>query len=149
MLHSQDSLHCGPKTPVSLSAADITALLPCDEEDFANGRQPLQRAALEGTPTAAENPPLVNLAQRSLFATLMQIHHFWGMVSRGAVTFARSLRPWESNSKFSQMAAKLKQWEDSLPAEHKWSFANLKSHKEKNEDLVSSSDFFFFFFFFV
>lgn len=137
MLHSQDSLHCGPNTPVSLSAADITALLPCDEEDFAIGRQPFQRAALEGTPTAAENPTLVHLAQRSLFATLMQIHHFWGMVSRGAMTFARSSRPWESNSQFSQMAAKLKQWEHSLPAEHKWSYANLESHKRKNEDLVS------------
>ena len=136
MLHSQDSLHCGPLTPVSLSAADITALLPCDEEDFAAGRQPSQRAALEGTPAAVEQPSLVNLAKRSLFATLMQIHHFWGIVSRRAVSFGRSSRPWESDSQFSQMAAKLKNWERALPPEHKWSFANLRNYKEKNEDLV-------------
>ena len=37
MLHSQDNLHSGPVSPVALSAFDITTLLPCDEDDFANG----------------------------------------------------------------------------------------------------------------
>lgn len=37
MLHSQDSLHSGPMSPVSLAAADITALLPCNEQGLCSG----------------------------------------------------------------------------------------------------------------
>jgi hypothetical protein len=136
MLHSQDSLHSGPANPVTLAASEITALLPCSEEDFAAGRQPTSRAALEGTPPAIECPSLTKDTRRSLFASLMQIHHYWGIVGRRAVKFGRSPRPWEKSSDFSRMVSKLEDWEDSLPARHKWSIDNLRYHKARGEDLV-------------
>ena len=137
MLHSQDSLHSGPSSPVSLAAADITTLLPCDEDDSACGREPRSRAALEGTPPAIENPSLIRDANRSLFATLMQIHHFWGMVGRRAVSYSKSSRPWEPTSEFSSMANRLREWEQSLPREHTWSSFLLKRYKAEGQDLVS------------
>jgi len=136
MLHSQDSLHSGPLSPVSLAAADITALLPCNEDDFAHGREPRSRAALEGTPPAVENPSLIRDPNRSLFATLMQIHHFWGIVGRRAMSYSKSSRPWEPTSEFSMMVRRLKDWEQSLPHEHMWSNFLLKGYKAEGQDLV-------------
>ena len=136
MLHSQDSLHSGPLSPVSLVAADITALLPCNEEDFAHGREPRSRAALEGTPPAVDNPSLIRDPNRSLFATLMQIHHFWGIVGRRAVSYSKSSRPWEPMSEFSKMARRLQEWEQNLPHEHMWSNFLLKGYKAEGQDLV-------------
>ncbi|KFA81040.1 hypothetical protein S40288_00822 [Stachybotrys chartarum IBT 40288] len=136
MLHSQDSLHSGPSCPVSLGVADITALLPCEEDDFANGRNPVSRAALEGTQPASENPELICDPNRSLFASLMQVHHFWGIVGRRAVKFARSSQPWASSSDFSQMVRKLAAWEHGLPERHTFSLSNLHRYKEQGEDLA-------------
>ncbi|CEJ86381.1 hypothetical protein VHEMI04090 [[Torrubiella] hemipterigena] len=136
MLHSQDSLHSGPLSPVTLAASDITTLLPCDEQSFSQGIEPKSRAALDGTPPAIENPALINDPNRSLFASLMQLHHLWGIVGRRAVTYGKSSRPWEPTSGFSRMAYTLSQWEASLPHEHTWSAANLKKHKADGEDLA-------------
>ncbi|KYK57950.1 hypothetical protein DCS_04963 [Drechmeria coniospora] len=136
MLHSQDSLHSGPLSPVSLAAADLTTLLPCNEDDFAHGREPRSRAALDGTPPAVDNPSLMRDPNRSLFATLMQIHHFWGIVGRRAVSYSRSARPWEPTSEFSKMAASLEDWERHLPHEHLWSHFLLKRYKADGQDLV-------------
>lgn len=136
MLHSQDSLHSGPLSPVTLAASDITTLLPCDEESFSQGIEPKSRAALDGTPPAIDNPSLINDPNRSLFASLMQLHHLWGIVGRRAVTYGKSSRPWEQTSGFSRMAYTLSQWEASLPHEHTWSAANLKKHKAAGEDLA-------------
>jgi hypothetical protein len=136
MLHSQDSLHSSPLCPVSLAAADITALLPCDEDDFASGREPVSRAALEGTLPAIENPALMCDRRRSLFATLMQVHHFWGTVGRRAVNFARSPRPWEANSDFSIMAKKLRDWEQGLPQHHLFERRLLQKYKAEGQDLA-------------
>ncbi len=136
MLHSQDSLHSGPLSPVSLGASDITALLPCDEEDFAHGREPKSRAALEGTQPAIDNPELISDPNRSLFATLMQVHHLWGIVGRRAVTYGRSPRPWEPTSQFSQMVKRLRDWENALPHEHMFSLFLLKGYKAEGQDLV-------------
>jgi hypothetical protein len=136
MLHSQDSLHSGPLSPVSLGASDITALLPCDEEDFAAGREPKSRAALEGTQPAVDNPELVTDRNRSLFASLMQIHHLWGIVGRRAVSYGRTPRPWEPTSQFSQMVRRLRDFENSLPSDHMFSAYLLKSYKSKGQDLV-------------
>ncbi|KAM4065330.1 fungal specific transcription factor [Hirsutella rhossiliensis] len=136
MLHSQDSLHSGPMSPVSLAAADITALLPCNEEDFAHGREPRSRAALEGTPPAVDDPSLIRDPNRSLFATLMQIHNFWGIVGRRAVSYSKSSRPWEPTSEFSQMARRLGEWEQGLPHEHMWSNFLLKGYKAEGQDLA-------------
>ncbi len=137
MLHSQDNLHAGPKCPVSLTASDITALLPGSEEDFANAREPRSRAALEDTPPALANPHLVSDARRSLFATLIQTHHFWGAISRQALSYDKSLRPWDPDSNFAKMAAKLKDWESNLPPDHRWGDQFFEAYKRGRQELVS------------
>lgn len=136
MLHSQDNLHSGPSSPVSLSAADITTLLPCDEEDFARGTEPASRAALDGTQPAKDNPALLSDKNRSLFATLMQIHHLWGTVGRRTVYYSRSPKPWDSNSQFSQMVTTLREWEAALPPSHLFSKQLLRRYKDVGEDLA-------------
>ncbi|KAK0729701.1 hypothetical protein B0H67DRAFT_559408 [Lasiosphaeris hirsuta] len=136
MLHSQDNLHSGPRSPVSLVASDITALLPCNEKDFANAREPKSRAALEDTPAAIENPKLVSDDGRSLFATLIQAHYYWGAISRRAISLDRSPRPWESGSEYAQMARRLEDWERGLPNDHRWSRVLLKGYKQDREDLA-------------
>ena len=139
MLHSQDNLHSGDKSPISLSASDITTLLPCTEKDFADAREPSSRAALEDTPPALANPKLVNDPRRSLFATLIQSHYYWGTISRRAITHDKSPRPWEPTSEYAKMAKRLAEWELSLPGDHRWSNVLLKGHKQEGQDLVRCS----------
>ncbi|KAK4145372.1 uncharacterized protein C8A04DRAFT_35863 [Dichotomopilus funicola] len=135
MLHSQDNLHSGPHSPVLLSASDITALLPSNEDDFANAREPKSRAALEGTPPALENPALVADVGRSLFATLIQVHQYWGAIYRRAVNNNRSPEPWNPTSEYAQMERRLADWEDGLPNDHRWSPLLLKGYKHEGQDL--------------
>lgn len=139
MLHSQDNLHSGPHSPVSLSPSDITTLLPCNEDDFANAREPKSRAALEDTPPALKSPYLVADAGRSLFATLIQAHHYWGAISRRAIKYDRSERPWEETSEFSKMSRRLASWEGGLENDHRWSVFLLKGYKQEGQDLVRQS----------
>ncbi|KAF4957879.1 hypothetical protein FSARC_11143 [Fusarium sarcochroum] len=136
MLHSQDQLHSGPHSPISLAASDISALLPCDEDVFASGREPPSRAALAGTPPAMDNPGLVYDPNRSLFASLMQAHHFWGIISRRAVKFARSSYPGDPNSEFARVSRDLEEWERNLPQNHRWSGLALREYKANAQDLA-------------
>lgn len=131
----QDNLHSGPRSPVSLAASDITALLPCSEEEFAHGIEPSARAALEDTPPARDNPDLCT-GSRSLFASLMQVHHYWGIVSRRAMANDKSPCPWDSNSDYSKISLRLGNWEMNLPNDHKWSPYLLTGHKAAGQDLV-------------
>ncbi|KAL2142445.1 hypothetical protein VTI28DRAFT_1154 [Corynascus sepedonium] len=135
MLHSQDNLHSGPRSPVLLSASDITALLPTNEHDFANAREPKSRAALEGTQPALDNPALVADEGRSLFATLIQAHHYWGIIYRRAISNNRSSRPWEQDSEYAQMERRLADWENGLPNDHRWSSLLLKGYRQEGQDL--------------
>lgn len=135
----QDNLHSGPESPISLAAGDITALLPGSEEEFARGQEPASRAALEDTPPAIENSKLISDPRRSLFATLIQTHYFWGRVSRRAVKYDRSSRPWEDTSEYHELVQKLHEWEANLPHEHMWSPVLLKGYKASCQDLVSHS----------
>ncbi|KAF5669020.1 general repressor of transcription [Fusarium heterosporum] len=136
MLHSQDQLHSGTHSPISLSASDITTLLPCDEDDFDNGRIPSSRAALGGTPPAISDPGLVLDPNRSLFASLLQAHNFWGIITRRAVKFTSSRYPWNSESKFASVVRDLDQWESNLPRNHQWCSFMLKEHKARGQDLA-------------
>ncbi|KAG5984452.1 hypothetical protein E4U55_004796 [Claviceps digitariae] len=136
MLYSHDNLHSGPMSPVSLAASDMTTLLPGDEEDFAHGREPRSRAALDGTPPAINNPKLIRDPGRSLFATLMQVHGWWSLVGRRAVRYSKSPRPWDPASEFSQTARKLREWEQDLPHEHVWSTFLLKGYKAESQELA-------------
>ncbi|KAF3797033.1 hypothetical protein GCG54_00008999 [Colletotrichum gloeosporioides] len=132
----QDNLHCGALSPVSLAANDITALLPSNEDDFANGREPYSRAALEDTPPARDNPSLIHQPSRSLFASLIQAHYYWGKVARRAMATMKSANPWDPTSEYAIMAKQLMNWEHQLPADHRWSMVLLKGHKTVGEDLA-------------
>lgn len=134
----QDNLHCGALSPVSLAANDITALLPSNEDDFANGREPHPRAALEDTPPARENPSLIHQPSRSLFASLIQSHYYWGKVARRAMATMKSTNPWDPASQYAIMSKQLLHWEQQLPPDHRWSLVLLKGHKTVGEDLVGS-----------
>ena len=144
MLYSQDNLHASPSAPVSLAANDISLLLPCDEDDFNNGVVPKMRAALEDTPPARQDPSLVSTPARSLFATLMQSHQLWGRVLRGAVGQTKRGRkgyvagdhPRDPKSEYAAISAKLKAWEDSLPANHHWSKDLMRMYKAHGLDLA-------------
>ncbi|KAL2255295.1 hypothetical protein VTK26DRAFT_3666 [Humicola hyalothermophila] len=136
MLHSQDNLHSGPRSPVLLAASDITALLPCNERDFAEAREPTSRAALEDTPPAVQNPALVSDGRRSLFAVLIQAHYYWGVISRRAISNDKSSQPWEPTSEFAVMAKRLADWEASLPKDCRWSSVLVRSYKQEGEDLA-------------
>ena len=137
MLHSQDNLHSGPRSPVLLSASDITTLLPSNEEDFANAREPKSRAALENTPPALANPALVADEGRSLFAVLIQAHHYWGAIYRRALGNNKSPRPWEPDGEYAQTERQLAEWEGGLPNDYRWSPHLLKRYKQEGLDLVS------------
>jgi hypothetical protein len=137
VLHSQDNLHSGPYKPFSLASSDITALLPCDEEEFKAAQVPQSRAALEGTPPAMQNPQLTTLRPRSLFATLIQTHHLWGIIARRAVSNEKSSRPGNDNSEYQRMASSLRRFEDNLFGDHRFGIKSLKGHRQDNEDLVN------------
>jgi len=136
MLHSQDNLHSGPRSPISLSADDITTLLPSNELDFANARQPLTRAALEDTPPAKSNVDLIHLKDKSLFATLIQSHYYWGAISRRAIQHDKCPDPWNEKSQYAMTKKRLIKWESDLPGDHRWSKVLLKGHKQDGQDLV-------------
>ncbi|KAI5921146.1 hypothetical protein F4810DRAFT_376425 [Camillea tinctor] len=136
MLHSQDNLHSGPYKPISLAASDITALLPSDEADFEAGRIPDQRAALEGTPPAIQNPSLVSLKPRSLFASLMQVHNYWGIIARRVLCNEKDWRPADEDSDYARLNQRLKDWERNLPSEHGFGKILLGGYRHYTEDLA-------------
>lgn len=134
-LIAQDNLHSGPTSPVSLRAGDIDILLPASERNFDSGQEPIFREALEG-PHVPENLALQD-SSRSLFASLIQIRHYWGTVARRAIRHERDVDPWHSQSYFSGMAGKLNSWEDALPDEHMWNASFLRGYATVDQDMVS------------
>ena len=135
MLHCQDSLHSGPLSPATLAAADITTLLPSSEDDFDAGRQPESRAALQDS-RPGQDQHLIHDPRRSLFASVLQAHQFWAMVSRSAIGRLHSPSPWDRTSEFSRMAKRLEVWEQELPPAHVWRPILVKSYKERDEETV-------------
>jgi len=141
MIVSQDSLHSGDLAPSAFSLPDISTLLPCEETDFAFGHPPRHRAALARTAAARTEPALVHTPSRSLFATLIQAHDFWGRVTRCACSEERDLQgssagPWERGSAYAEMVAELSAWERALPQRHQWSTNNLRGYKAEGLDLA-------------
>jgi hypothetical protein len=136
MLHSQDNLHCSPTSPVSLAAGDITTLLPCSEKDFAEVREPASRAALVGTPPAMQRPELIADPGRSLFAALIQVHNFWGIIARRAVSHDKSKDPWVDKSEYAKLVKELDDWEKSLQPSFLWSPDMFREYKKECQDLA-------------
>ncbi|KAI2639312.1 hypothetical protein GGS21DRAFT_548686 [Xylaria nigripes] len=136
MLHSQDNLHSGPYKPVSLGPSDITALLPCDEADFAAGRIPEKRAALEGTPPAIADPSLCSLRPRPLLASLMQVHNYWGIIARRVLHNEKDWRPQDEDSEYAKLDRRLRDFERDLPPEHAFGRILLGGYRHFQEDLA-------------
>ncbi|KAI0897497.1 hypothetical protein F4806DRAFT_403520 [Annulohypoxylon nitens] len=136
MLHSQDNLHSGPYKPLSLAPGDITALLPSDEDEFENGKIPRQRAALEGTPPAIQNPSLTILRPRSLFASLMQIHNMWGFIARRVLLHKRCGRSHDGRSEYAELNRRLMEFEQNLPNDHAFGKVLLEGHRVYGVDLA-------------
>jgi hypothetical protein len=139
----QDNLHSGLRSPAAFTLSDITTLLPCEENDFAFGVIPSERAALAGTAAAAANPALTFTQSRSLFATLIQAHSLWGQVARRASHNDReqagvTMNPWEESSEYAQLSNALRQWERDLPGRHRWSVWNLRGYKAESLHLVGT-----------
>lgn len=59
----------GSQRPSSFQLSEIDALLPMDEDDFAFGQDPGERAALAGTAAALARPAAVVSPNRSIFVS--------------------------------------------------------------------------------
>jgi hypothetical protein len=131
-----DNLYTGHQAPVSFSRSDISALLPCEESEFAFGRISHERAALPGTQAAQESPELTSMPSRSLFATLIQVHDLWGQVARRASHSEREREPWLENSEYRRLTSIIKKWEDNMPDRHRWSLWNFRGYKSDRIHMV-------------
>lgn len=141
VIQNHDNLYTQQHLPVSFAKSDITTLLPSEESDFAFGRIPPLRAALKGTTPAQHNRSLTSLPTRSLFATLIQAHDLWGMIARDAYgddhdSRALDLSPWEPDCHYQRISETLREWEDNIPVQHRWSAWNLRGFKAENIDLA-------------
>jgi hypothetical protein len=145
VLENHDSLHAGHNAPVPFSLEDITTLLPCEEQEFAFGMVPLERAALAGTASAASNPTLTTSPTRSLFASLIQCHNIWGQISRrvsqkdiaqGQLMHIAMPEDTLSDSEHFRLSRLLDDFEFNLPTRHRWSTWNLRGFKAEGLDLA-------------
>lgn len=146
MLQNHEDLFSGLHSPSSFSLGDITTLLPCEEQDFAFGIAPFERAALMGTPPAIKHEELTKSPSRSLFATLIQSHNIWGQIARRvAHNEAADQQDSAGQAKASmvlgkeeylRLSALLKDFEENLPQRHQWSVWNLRGFRAQRLDLA-------------
>lgn len=133
-LIAQDNIHSDPALLVSLREGEIDTLLPSSEPEFDSGHEPRSRETLEGTQVPG-NFALQDCS-RSLFASLIQIRHYWGTVARRVIRNERDPDPWDRKSYFSGMSEKLNFWEEVLPDEHKWDASFLRRYGSVGQDMV-------------
>ncbi|CAG9940450.1 unnamed protein product [Clonostachys rosea f. rosea IK726] len=134
MLFCHENLISGSTSVMFLSPPDITTYLPCSEPDFIQGQEPRSRATLADTPPAIEHPASTGDRGRSLFASLIQIHHIWGIARRTVSN--RHSRPDDTDSDLEGLKKKLKHWEESLPKYHNWSLPMLRKHRANGHELA-------------
>ncbi len=149
MFSGQEHLYTEYNAVVPFALPDISAQLPCNENDFAFGINPRERPVVAGTEAATRHPELCNLQNRSLFATVVQGHNLWGQVARRAGRAVRSERekgdatvtkPWEPQSDYVRLTQLLKEWEDNIPPQHRWSEWNFRGYKAKFLDRAYLSE---------
>lgn len=138
ILVAQDNLHSGPASPTSLRACDIDTLLPSSEHEFDSWNEPKLRRTLEDIKLAPENSVLARGTSRSLFASLIQIRHYWGTIARKSILHERDTDHWDIQSYFSTMAGKLTCWEEALPEEHTWNVSYVRGYGSVGQDVVGS-----------
>lgn len=134
-----DNLCSGPRSPVSLAAGDISTLLPGSEGEFADGREPSSRAALHDVSASRASKNLASIidSDTSFLAPLIQIRHYWGVISRRAMRSARDASPWDPQCDFAEMALKLRRWEHGLPDEYTWNPSLTEGYRNVGQDIVS------------
>jgi hypothetical protein len=137
---SQEVLHSANDVPASFCLHDITALLPCEESEFAFGEVRNKRRALRGTQPAIEDPTLCNLPSRSIYAGLIQVQNLWGRVARHPHNGEGKPvdKPWRPTSYYSQMCEELNSWGGQLNPRHTWSIWNFRGFKTEGLHLVSA-----------
>ncbi|KAJ9496960.1 hypothetical protein H2202_007432 [Exophiala xenobiotica] len=130
-LQGQEVLHSANDVPASFCLHDITALLPCEESEFAFGEVRNKRRALRGTQPAIEDPTLCNLPSRSIYAGLIQVQNLWGRVARHPHNGEGKPvdKPWRPTSYYSQMCEELNSWGGQLNPRHTWSIWNFRGFK--------------------
>jgi len=136
VIECHDNLYTCHKAPLSFHWSDISTLLPSEESDFAFGRVTQERAALAGTQAAESNPELTSIDSRSIFATLIQVHNLWGQIARRACRTDRERDPWKSTSEFTRLTTTVREWEERMPARHRWSLWNFRGYKAEKVDLA-------------
>ncbi len=130
-------MHSDHTVPAAFNLRDISALLPCEEDDFTYGRLPSGRAALEGTSPALKDPSLIHAPTRSLYAALLQVQNLWGEVARSTDPEYLVEQPWNTSSHYSQLSDTLRKWEENLAPRHRWSLWNLRGYKVEGHHFVS------------
>lgn len=139
-----DNLCSGPDSPVSLAASSINTLLPGSDGDFADGREPSSRVALHDASTSRTSENLASIidCDRSLFALLLQVRHYWGVISRRVMSLMRDRDPWHPQGDFAEMAGKLERWEHGLPDEYTWNPSLTRGYRNVGQDIVSLAIYF-------
>jgi hypothetical protein len=137
----QESLHSGYGIPSSFVLSDITALLPCEENDFSFARIPSERAALDGTMPALSNPNLCKTPARSLFAVLIQVQNLWSRVARHTNSNSADAdkKPWDPESYYHKLSIALQEFEETLSSRYRWSIWNLRGYKVEGLHLVGEN----------
>jgi hypothetical protein len=135
----QEVLHSAYDVPASFCLHDITALLPCDESEFAFGEVRNKRTALRGTQAAIEDPTLCNLPP-SIYAGLIQVQNLWGRVARHPHSGEGKPvdKPWRPTSYYTKMCEELNSWGGQLNPRHAWSIWNFRGFKTEGLHLVSA-----------
>ncbi|GAA5823409.1 hypothetical protein JCM11251_000625 [Rhodosporidiobolus azoricus] len=130
ILVCHDNLTSGSNRPASFSPCEVTALLPCDEEELAFGIPPTARASLPGTNAAALHPSSTLLPSRSLFASMITAHYLFGKVASLACNSesAPLSQPWLPTSKFSQLSEELQLLSSQLRMLSAWLISSSRGY---------------------
>lgn len=124
-------------------ASDISTFLPCNENDFSDGREPKTREALDDTSRQSASPGHVADPGRSLFASLVKIRHHWGIISRQFVDLKPDMHSLDPHSDFTNAVGRLEWWEQGLPEDHRWNPILMRRYRNMGQDVVSPAAFFF------
>jgi hypothetical protein len=106
--------------------------------EFETGIVPEQRAAIDGSLSALQDPGLVSLNTKSLFASLIQIRNIWSAVALRAMSHNRHSRPSHGESDFAKLNSQLEEWDRSLPWDYAFGNVPVGERQRVGEDLVCS-----------
>ncbi|KAK5989542.1 putative transcriptional regulatory PB1A11.04c-like protein [Cladobotryum mycophilum] len=127
-----DSLLSGGKgRGRSLSADHMNIQLPCDTGNF-NFGEPVCCARIDGSlPTGRPTLPTGKLG---IVAYSMRAADIWGAVAKWACSsHSNHTPPWQAESEFQRLLARLDKWRDSLPPRLRFGLPLLRAHSAANQ----------------